>query len=772
MMDQATIIGENPIGSGLDAVRASFRSLCKDRSLDGQPDALGQLEPEELQDVTLHLLAALQALPAARLLPARSSGRHLFGDISKLASSIVSGQFDFNSDFPRIKPLLTVALNNSPDGRIWEHVYIAVTEPTPPPQLRPLMASSVAQTPWSRNTSGPANSSESRLHMDTVLREELGAMHIGLPRFHETFFGSVAGLQAASEAVFKECVEGDSPLFSDGWRGWPRDARQDDVLSWFAQLSDELAALAKPLRKTLIPRRRLLAQPNKPLQGSFAERKLDIGFVTDQPGEKDSRYRWSQILVPGELKSNPAADIAPKTWLNLARYVREVLAALDTRRFVLAFTLCGSLMRIWAFDRLGGIASQQFDINKDGLQFVSTILGFLWMDEEQLGFDPTIATEAGRRILQIQRNGKSERLILDKLMKREPCISGRATTCWKAYREDDPQTPLVVKDSWQYAEREEEGELLQEATKKGVVNVARYYHHETVHVRCSIDDIMTNVRANLTFTEATNFPAKKFPDAGVVGTKKGRSRSITGIKRSSSQTGAPVPPSKRTCPTTSTKLGREVHRRIIIHDYGKPIYRASSHSALLAALAGCIEGHESLHKAGFLHRDISINNLMINEDKGNPSWPSFLTDLDLAIREQRHSASGAKGKPGTRAFMAIGALLGEHHSFMHDLESFFWVLFWICIHYNGPDESRVVSDFDKWNYEETESLACQKLGTALDEGIFLMTISDHFTPYYQPLIPLFTALRNNVFPNGKRRTREDEGLYSRMRATLQQENWE
>jgi serine/threonine protein kinase len=90
---------------------------------------------------------------------------------------------------------------------------------------------------------------------------------------------------------------------------------------------------------------------------------------------------------------------------------------------------------------------------------------------------------------------------------------------------------------------------------------------------------------------------------------------------------------------------------------------------LLRGLDGCIEGHESLRKAGFLHRDISINNLMINEDDSNPSWPSFLIDLDLAIRERREGASGARGKTGTRAFMAIGALLGEQHSFMHDHQS-------------------------------------------------------------------------------------------------------
>lgn len=69
-------------------------------------------------------------------------------------------------------------------------------------------------------------------------------------------------------------------------------------------------------------------------------------------------------------------------WLDLGRYARAVLATQNTRGFVVGFTICGSLMRVWAFDWLGGIASEQFDINKGGRQFVSTILGFLWMNKE------------------------------------------------------------------------------------------------------------------------------------------------------------------------------------------------------------------------------------------------------------------------------------------------------------------------------------------------------------------------------------------------------
>jgi len=602
-------------------------------------------------------------------------------------------------------------------------------------------------------------------------------MYVGLPRFYETFFGRVADLGTASEAVFEKCKEGSEPLFSDGWSGWPEDANQDHVLSWFSELSEKLATFAEDYRSIPTHRRRPLAQPNKPIQGSTADRKLDVGFVDDPKAGKDSKCHWSHILVPGELKSNPAADKASKAWLDIGTYAREVLAAQDTRRFVLGFTICGSLMRVWEFDRLGGLASERFDINEDGSRFVFTVLGFLWMNEEELGFDPTFTAANGQRFIEIERNGSKERLIIDEVMQRARCVAGRATTCWRAHREGLPQMPLVIKDSWQYPERDEEGELLCEVTRKGVINMARHYHHETVRIHGADDDVRNNVRGGLDITRATNYrPERSALQPAMaeseVSRRGRRSSAVAGEKRSSSQTSASLPHSKRPCSASPVKAGGDlsnrVHRRVILRDYGNPIYKASSRTSLLAALSGCIEGHESLRKAGILHRDISINNLLINEDPSNPSRPSFLIDLDLAIKEDREGASGAKGKTGTRAFMAIGALLGEQHSFMHDLESFFWVLFWICIHCKGPVETRIVAQFDKWNYLDTEALAELKKGKVVHEGDFIRTATQSFTPYYQPLIPWVNRLRKAVFPNGGRWEREDGGLYVRMRQILQE----
>lgn len=688
---------------------------------------------------------------------------NLFADLLMFSTAVHSNDLDLD----RIKPLLKAALDEDlEDAFIWDRVYDAVAESTPPPQP---IVSSLLQTPWLCNTGSPANSSEYRKHMDSVLKAEFGVMYVGLRDFHETYFGSVPNLENASQAPFKDCLEGNTPLFSNGWKDWPEKAKQDDVLSWLADFTENLAAFTESFCSAPTYKRRPLSKPDNPIAGSVGKRKMDIGFVDDPGAGKHSKCHWSQILVPGELKSNPSADIPSEAHLDLGRYAREVLAAQDNRRFVLGFTLCGSLMRIWVFDRLGGIASDQFDINKDGLRFVSTILGFLWMSEEELGFDPTIMTAEGQRFVEIKGEGTTERLILDgRAITRVRCIAGRATTCWKAYRERDPGTLFVVKDSWQHPERDDEGGLLRKATDQGAVYIARYYYHETVRVRGADDDVRNNVRKGLDITQATNYRQHQSQDAQGTSTSTiGRSSSVTGAKQPSSKTDTPLPPNKRPRLASSVQkstntLSNRVHRRIILRDYGTPIYNADSRETLLGALADCIEGHESLRrKAGLLHRDISLRNLMM--DKNNRG---LLIDLDLAIDEQRIGTSGVKGKTGTWAFMAIGALQGELHSFMHDLESFFWVLFWICIHFRGPADGRPVPRFDEWNYVDTderaEDLAGKKLIAVSTEDMFTKMTNRYFTQYYRPLAPLMNSLRKVVFPGDKPWKHEDERLYSRM----------
>lgn len=87
-----------------------------------------------LQSLALDLILALQSLPASRLLPSNSLSRNLFGDLSRLNSAVNSDGFDLE----RITPLLNAVRNNEFDEVVWNKVYAAIIESTPPPRPIPL----------------------------------------------------------------------------------------------------------------------------------------------------------------------------------------------------------------------------------------------------------------------------------------------------------------------------------------------------------------------------------------------------------------------------------------------------------------------------------------------------------------------------------------------------------------------------------------------------------------------------------------------------------
>ena len=220
--------------------------------------------------------------------------------------------------------------------------------------------------------------------------------------------------------------------------------------------------------------------------------------------------------------------------------------------------------------------------------------------------------------------------------------------------------------------------------------------------------------------------------------------------------------------SSDVTMPNRVHRRVIVSDYGKAIYKSSSPVVLLKALEGCIQGYESLHQqGGLLQGDISADNLLVDEE-GNGSWFAFLIDLDFAIEVSVDGTSEARPITGTRPFMAIRVLEGEKHSFMHDLEAFFWVLCWICIHYEGPNKGRVVPSFEEWNYKKPDDLATTKAGLVVEQERFLKKVTENFTDYYKPLIQCANRLRREVFPGGRPWQREEKKLYSQMRKVLQE----
>lgn len=166
-----------------------------------------------------------------------------------------------------------------------------------------------------------------------------------------------------------------------------------------------------------------------------------------------------------------------------------------------------------------------------------------------------------------------------------------------------------------------------------------------------------------------------------------------------------------------------------------------------------------------MHCDVSISNMMLYEDEHD----GFLIDLDIAALIQRNKASGAPTKTGTKVFMSIGVLLGYHHSFMDDLESVFWALFWFCAHCTGPgQEKSTIHELEQWNYDGLRDLAYKKAGLVYLEGELERVLRKFVSDYYQPFIPWMIKLSKVVFPGGKQWRQEDKGLYARMKGVLRE----
>ncbi|KAI0636326.1 hypothetical protein C8Q77DRAFT_1156006 [Trametes polyzona] len=145
------------------------------------------------------------------------------------------------------------------------------------------------------------------------------------------------------------------------------------------------------------------------------------------------------------------------------------------------------------------------------------------------------------------------------------------------------------------------------------------------------------------------------------------------------------------------------HMRIVIDDVGRPLTQFTSTRELVEAIRDAIIGHRlAWEKAGVLHRDVSLGNILIVDEQVHPNakFIGFLHDFDYSSStadqhhnrpEDRTSSPNAisdgeveknkKERTGTYYFMAVELISGETiiHDVHHDLESFYWILLWVLL---------------------------------------------------------------------------------------------
>ncbi|KAI1126790.1 FunK1 protein kinase [Nemania abortiva] len=430
------------------------------------------------------------------------------------------------------------------------------------------------------------------------------------------------------------------------------------------------------------------------------------------------RVRWDHVQVIGQFCYGGRVSYQDGL-LRLCRSAYQVFDSQPLRLFLHGFYTRGSLIEFWVFDRSGLYCSEVFDIQKDFNQFLSIILSYQRMTDQDLGNNGFIRADKGGSYITLDG---ADMPSLGKLyLEEQPIasrggIAGTGTTCYRTRMPDSDRWDYVLKFKWRWVRERPEDELLKLAKKKcvwGAISLDFYKELEsTAYLRR-----MMRWGTGRKFIESTEEQRQKVAcDAD-------------GLAGYTEETEDYFENRMLTCVVTSP--------------VGRPLHTFRSILELLQVFRDAIKCHRSLYNDGaILHQDISSGNMIILDEQEEGDPRGVLIDLDAAIELAEISESEGR-ITGTRPFMAIGALKGELHTYRHDLESFFYVFLWAIITDrtdSPPEDSRL----RQWSDGSLQEVAARKLLDIEQDGFG--QILEEFGPEFCSLKPLAQRLRQFLFP--------------------------
>ncbi|KAJ7221120.1 hypothetical protein C8J57DRAFT_1482502 [Mycena rebaudengoi] len=148
---------------------------------------------------------------------------------------------------------------------------------------------------------------------------------------------------------------------------------------------------------------------------------------------------------------------------------------------------------------------------------------------------------------------------------------------------------------------------------------------------------------------------------------------------------------------------------IVVQEELHPITELTTAPELSEAFRGIFKCYRWLYeKAGIMHRDISLNNLMYR--KINGKIYGVLNDFDLSVLLNNEPRSTSNQRTGTEPYMALDLLVTgrpPRHLYRFDLESLFYIIAYVVGQYhNGKKIDN--PPFDAWDHLPTTALRAEK----------------------------------------------------------------
>ena len=738
--DDRDVITKHPLDDSLDHLQDSLQKAEQSYDSAGETPDPGRLK------VVSRLLSTLQSHDVALTLRSKTGAGDLASELYTLFRRVQNNNFNYQ----QYRPLLLLVINNkASDLDIWNAVFDlirSISQTTPPTSIPP----SFSGKPVTYSSASMQGDEQTKELLKLSLFNEIkNCTYQNVIGFFAKYFEGKEWSERSTEiyqAVKDRHVNG-------RWTDFPDPPKEYAIWDWLSRIQDEHLTGARGIYYRTLTTTELF--------GGEARRQLDL-FIKRRTDTVDTSHDWKDVRVIGEHR------VSLKDWkaklLQISRYVRDVFSVQPTRRFIHAFMLLGTTMELWVFDRSGPYSSGPFDIHDEPEKFIRALMGYTLMSDDELGLDCFIKHDDQDNSITIQKDttGKDIKIQLEQ----QPMIIHRAivfrgTTC---YRSKDEKK--VVKLSWPSDLRPSEAELLRRARDRGVTGVATLFgHHDITSIEEMRDGLIfppLHRFRNTPFSASTLFSESLGISQTTSGKRKSIGRGPQAVKRtrSNNQKSKLREEYKAKHDSQDEDLSKkgaqaEVYKNrifscLVISPAGRTIKEFQSVEELLTALRDAAKAHRSLfEKAKILHRDISENNIIITDPKMADGFRGMLIDLDLAIVDGERT--GGLHMTGTMEFMAIDVLRGVEHTYRHDLESFFYVLLWMCarrawereFHCIRKDRPTVSRTRD-WYGDTIENVADRKQGTMHADGF--KAVLGEFAPAFDCIKPLCRKIRSILFP--------------------------
>ncbi|KII91955.1 hypothetical protein PLICRDRAFT_90162 [Plicaturopsis crispa FD-325 SS-3] len=474
----------------------------------------------------------------------------------------------------------------------------------------------------------------------------------------------------------------------------------------------------------------------------------------------DSEYEWNGITLSEEFKKLIDAGAAYDNKCKAIWSLHHVMRNDPSRRFTFGVTIDNVSMRVWLCSRACMVVSDPFNFITDFEKVIRLYSSLAFATKTELGWDPTfrVLPGVGRKEIDVFSGAENKRTTY-RIVKTiwdvgAEFSQGRATRVHEV--RDAADNTFVVKDVWREQDRESEGHILSILDKLISENDKKLFMGLVQH-----GDVIVDGRADDTvdvMMRGRDLPAV-YGYLSLVKTPTSETRRPGSHAMSMAIDMASLHRTQQ----LQKDNRRRVHYRIVFPGVGLALQELSRLNDRFVVLRDAAKGLEVLMEHNFVHRDVSVGNLLAfgSDGKSSNNVHGKLSDFEYAI-SMASNAPIHNIRTGTIDFMALEVSTMEYafqprrkgaaltavafrHNFLHDLESTWWIAMWnVFMHapLHFADSS--------WSLDVQMSYAAQMFpGTpqslyrsnVLTGIVDLAKLAKHLPLPFRPLVPLLEEAR-------------------------------